>query len=476
MKLAGKLLLGIAVAAVVVMGAEMWHETQRMNELATLELEHETRIARALQASITLIWERQTEVIARQVVEQINVGTPNVDIHWVALAARSPGGGPRLAEDIRRAYAQGKFVQFTQADAQGVMQRYTYVPIANAGEPLAALELVQSMEPHHRFMRRTQMYQGAATLGMILVSGTLAIIIGVWFVDRPVRQLRAHVRALGDGTPPPPIAVRQRDEIGALAEELNTMSERLASRERLQHADRLRTVGQLASGIAHELGTPLNVIALRARLISSGEATGTDAATNAQVIVDQAGRMTTIIRQVLDYSRRQGVKMVVVDVRQVVTRTLDLIDTFARKQGVTVEVQAHDRPLPVRASETQLQQVLTNILLNGVQAMPAGGGKLSVEVGTCAAAPPAGHGGPRGDYCCVVVTDEGAGIAADDLPHIFEPFYTTKGVGEGTGLGLAVAHAIVEEHGGWITAENAPGRGARFAIYLLPTQEGEVAA
>ena len=469
MKVAWKLVLGIVVSTVAVTGVASWIEMRRRGELMTLDTAQQGRLAGALQRSIDLIWEREGVEIAQRVVESINEGIPEVGIHWVRLEP-VPSGLTALGGNIRQALDRGEMVRVMRTDEHDTEMRYTYVPIGGRAESRAALEIAESMAPHAAFARRTQLHQGAASVGLVCLSGLLAIVLGALFVERPVRQLRDYIRALGDGTPPRPITIRQRDEIGLLAEELNAMSARLASRERLQHADRLRTVGQLASGIAHELGTPLSVIGLRARLIVSGEATGADAVASATVVVEQAARMTTIIRQVLDYSRREGARMAVVDLRQVVGRTLDLVESFARKQGVAVQVHAGERPVFVRASDTQLQQVLTNVLLNGVQAMTAGG-TLTIEVGACEASPPAGHGGVAGEYCCAVITDDGPGIAAADLAHVFEPFFTTKGVGEGTGLGLAVAHAIVEEHGGWITVENAPGRGARFAVYLLPAHD-----
>ncbi len=471
MRVTGKLLIGTVLAIISVLGAESWYALRQGDDLKTVDVAHEERMARALQVTVNRVWQTEGEEVARRVVEAVNEGTPHVGIRWVA-PDHMPGS---LGEELRAAQVRGTFVRLMRTDDAGEEMRYTYVPIGNDGSAKGALELVETMAPRQAFVRRAQMQQGVAGVVLVVLSGLVALALGTRLVERPVQQLRQYVRALGAGTPPPQIALQRADEIGGLAQELHLMSERLAQRERLQHADRLRTVGQLASGIAHELGTPLNVIALRARLISSGEATGAEAVTNAGVIAEQAGRMTAIIRQVLDYSRREGVALAVLDFRHVVARTIELVDAFARKQGATMEVQTADQPLRVRASETKLQQVLTNIVLNGLQAMGTRG-RLLVEVGACAAVPPAGHGGAAGPHCCVVVTDDGPGIEPDDLPHLFEPFFTTKSVGEGTGLGLAVAQAIVEEHGGWIIAENAPGHGARFAIYLPRVEAAQSAA
>ena len=120
-----------------------------------------------------------------------------------------------------------------------------------------------------------------------------------------------------------------------------------------------------------------------------------------------------------------------------------------------------------------MQQVLTNLVVNAIQAMPAGGTVL-VDIARARTRPPAEHGGAEGEYLCVRVRDQGEGIAAEHLPHVFEPFFTTKDVGEGTGLGLAVAYGIVREHGGFIDVESKLGEGSDFSVYL--PLEGEAAS
>src|SRR5262249_50549342 len=173
-------------------------------------------------------------------------------------------------------------------------------------------------------------------------------------------------------------------ELGKLPHELNRVNERIVARERLQHADRLQTIGQLASGVAHELGTPLSIIGVRAGLIASGEAAGREAQTSAEAILEQAARMTAIVRQLLDYARRQRPPMGLIDFRQVVSACLAILEPLTEKQEGRVELVLPDQPVFVRGDKTQLQQVVTNLAMNGVHAMTAGG-RLRVEVGRAAA-------------------------------------------------------------------------------------------
>jgi len=222
--------------------------------------------------------------------------------------------------------------------------------------------------------------------------------------------------------------------------------------------------------VAHELGTPLNVVSGRAKMIAQGMVTGDDVAENARIISEQAARIAGIIRQLLDFSRRRGPRLGRGDLRPIAQRTVELLATLARKRSVTLDVEAADIPVTAQIDEAQVQQVLANLVVNGLQAMPHGG-RLLVKLGHTRATPPPDVGGPVADYVIVTVEDQGTGMGPDILPRIFEPFFTTKEVGEGTGLGLSVAYGIVREHGGWIDVESNPGEGSCFTIFLRPAPE-----
>jgi two-component system NtrC family sensor kinase len=244
---------------------------------------------------------------------------------------------------------------------------------------------------------------------------------------------------------------------------------RTAALEQLRHADRLTTVGKLAAGLAHEIGTPLNVITGYAQLITDEHPAESSQHKNAQIIAQQAQRVAVIIRQLLDFARRRSPQATRQDLGALARETTTLLGSLAHKHGVAIDVVVPAEPVWARADPGQLRQALTNLVVNGIQSMPTGG-TLTVMVDRRQAAPPADMDGGPGTYVCCEVTDEGGGVAPDHLDRLFEPFFTTKDVGEGTGLGLSVSYGIVREHGGWIAVHSAPGAGSRFAIFLPPEE------
>ena len=235
--------------------------------------------------------------------------------------------------------------------------------------------------------------------------------------------------------------------------------------DQLRHAERLATVGQLASGVAHELGAPLQIVMGRAEMIGEGDATPADLSTHARLILEQGRRMTKIIRQLLDFARPRSTQKDRVDLRQIAELSCALLRPLAAKQRIEIVREDEAPSAAAEADAEQLQQALMNVVMNGMQAMPSGG-VLKVGVRSTVARPPADVGGAEGHYLALSVEDEGAGIPAESLAHVFEPFFTTKPVGEGTGLGLAVAYGIVHEHQGWIDVESQVGKGSRFTFFF----------
>jgi len=254
--------------------------------------------------------------------------------------------------------------------------------------------------------------------------------------DSAVKQLTGFTRALEQG----------------LVQNQHLLSE---TQQQLRFTQRVAELGTLAASMAHEIGTPMNVILGRAEMLMRQ----TDDETMKKglgIITAQVERITRLMNQLLAVARRGPPNFRPVDLRDVVTNCLDAVEERLSQHCVQV-VSEYDEELPhIHGDSDLMMQVLLNLVLNAVQAMP--------ESGTLRVA--AVREGEQ--YIRLTVADTGHGIPPDVLPTIFEPFVTTKARGQGTGLGLTVVLGIVQEHGGSITVESTLGQGTTFTL-LLPT-------
>ena len=255
------------------------------------------------------------------------------------------------------------------------------------------------------------------------------------------------------------------------------VQDRQALSEQLRHAERLATVGQLASGMAHQLGTPLNVIMGRAKLIRTAVTRAVPAAVgaeerpaalpvavddNARIIHELSQHMADTIRGLLGLARKPSERQAA-DLLELTESALKLVQPVFSERRVRIKRLPMAGPFSIHVDPLALQQALTNLLVNAAQAT-APGGEVWVEVREASEAETAGR--PPGRTVRVAIRDSGPGIPPENLERLFEPFFTTKPVGEGTGLGLPVAQSIVTEHGGWIVATNPKGGGACFTVFL----------
>jgi signal transduction histidine kinase len=433
-------------------------------------------MGRVLRAAFATVMETEGEARAVSVLDYTDQRVRRVDIRWVSLEQDAPEARrPEVALDRLAPIRKDQDVHERVGG-----ELYTYVPVHIEGRPVSALEFTEKLEGEQAVVRHAIIGQLRIVAATALGIGLLASIVGLLVVARPIRRLVEHARRIGRGDlSVAPIGGGGGDEIAQLGQEMNAMCEQLADAqdaklralEQLRHSERLSTVGLLASGLAHELGTPLNVITLRAKAIARGRSTGAQAQDAATSIEQQASRVTQLVRQLLDFARRKTPERATVQVASVAEHAADLVRTVAAGRDVRIDVEPSD-DLRVLADAGQLEQVLTNILLNAVQVSPAGG-RVRIDADRISATPPAYLGAGRGEHVRISITDEGPGIAPDVLPHVFEPFFTTKDVGEGTGLGLAVCYGIVRDHGGWIDIVSAPGAGAKVIVHL-PT-EGDAA-
>jgi two-component system, NtrC family, sensor kinase len=479
MRLARKLLLALVAGNLVIVAVSAVLEIRREVALFDSDMRSDAReLGESVRQAVLGLWEVEGEEAALAYLREEAGRQDRLRIRWIwsgdgedaALAAPGPA----------RALRDGAVTSQLRPAGRGPGVLTTRVPVRTPTGREGAIELEESLAGRDEYLRTTVEAAGVIAGSLVVLSGLLAAGLGYLIVGRPTRLLVEKARRIGSGDLTGTLRLTQRDELSEIAEELNAMCERLrqagerardeararsAVVEQLRHADRLTTVGKLASGVAHELGTPINVVVGRARMIASGEASGPEALESARIVADQAVRMGAIIRQLLDFARRRTVRKEPRDLVAVVDSTLRLLAHLADRGGVALSA-SHQAPTAVVAIDDGLiQQVVTNLVMNGIQATPPGG-SVRVGVRRQRARPPADLGGEELDCLSLSVDDTGRGMDADTLAHAFEPFFTTKGAGEGTGLGLSVAYGIVRDHGGWMTAQSQPGAGSQVSVYL----------
>ncbi len=234
--------------------------------------------------------------------------------------------------------------------------------------------------------------------------------------------------------------------------------DRVRLERRLAQGQRLEAVGRLAGGIAHDFNNLITGIRGYAELLLDTLPGDDTRRTDLAEIIRASSRAAELTRQLLTFARRQVVTPRLLDLNQVLRDTEPLLRRLAG-DGVTLTTRQATRPVPVVVDPAQFEQVLTNLTVNARDAMPEGG---NLELSTSL----------EGESAVLAVSDEGVGIPAEALPHIFEPFYTTKAEGRGTGLGLATVYGIVEQADGRIEVQSQPGSGTVFRV-LLPRAEAE---
>lgn len=315
-------------------------------------------------------------------------------------------------------------------------------------------------------------------LGLLLI--VIAVLSTVALqrqVLRPLARLLAGIRALGRGEPGPLLQVDRRDEFGRVAEAFNEMAAQLeAARRRLvaetertleleqqlRQAETLAVAGKLASALAHEVGTPLNIISGRAEFLQATPGLDEAAKKDLTIIVDQIERISRIIRSMLDTVRSRRLELAPTPLAEVLDHAMPLLRFPARRRGVALAVALPPDLPPLLADASRMQQVLINLVVNALDVTPPGGG---VEVG-------ARREELRDrDGVAVWVRDTGPGIPEELVPRLFEPFFTTKPAGRGTGLGLAICRDIVRAHGGEIRVASEPGVGATFTVWIPAAKE-----
>jgi len=298
----------------------------------------------------------------------------------------------------------------------------------------------------------------------ILIS---ALIIGHFIsqkILRSLREIEKLAKSISGGNFSKSEEFRTNDELGAVIMAINSMSEELGHREEeLIQSKKLASLGILTAGVAHEITNPLNNISMIAQTYAElynklGEH---DRIEFMNKVDAETERIRKIVKNLLDFSKPKDANPKVAGINSVIRTTLTLVQNMIDVSNIETSVHLGENLPLVFVDEHQIQQVLVNLITNAVQAMSTGG-RLVIS----------SRMGKKSDSVEIGVADTGKGIAPEFLPHIFDPFFSTKGE-EGTGLGLSVSYGIIKNHKGEIRVESKPGVGTTFTIELPRYNEEE---
>ncbi|HEY6178988.1 MAG TPA: ATP-binding protein [Kofleriaceae bacterium] len=485
MKVAARITAATAVVVALASGSYAFLDQRTRRTERRAALEHEARaVANALRYDIETMpsaFRSPSEATLRELTRA--AAGWRVTVLPSAWRTTPPAEGVTLAQ-LRRLNAMVQ-VPRTTADIEAGLYFYD-LPIRAAserGEPdiVGMLEIARPADAIDA--TSDDLWRIAGMLALVV--GITTVMVGVFamrLVTRPITKLVSGIDDVAKGDLSHVILSERDDEIGALATRFNEMTfslresrgetqrqneAKLALEQRLGQTEKLATLGQLAAEIAHEVGTPLNVIAGRARSIQRKVKDPEAVEKNSEIIAEQTARITRIIQRLLDFTRRKvGIAPPAeVSVNDLAQSTIELLAGQFASARVKVRLERTAQPARVAGDPDRLQQVLINLLLNALQAMPDGG-SIVLETSTVRRTRPGLEGSAEQDFVTVAVADTGIGIPAEIRDRIFDPFYTTKEGRGGTGLGLAVVSGIVKEHDGWIEVDDNAGGGTVFRVFL----------
>ncbi len=485
MKVGTRLAIGLMAALTPVVAVYTYNRVRTSTRIFEQDLKRETRATElALNQAINLDVQRSEWNDIRSVLETISEQGMSVAVLdnsgklWYSLddfPIKLPA-----PEEIRAEIRANGSSEFTQTAAG----RYWFCRIAPMGSAPALGYLLVAQdwtEVRHDLYRRTVSSIVAGAV-VVLLTAVLIPLVARKYVSLPLAELSRRVSSLSTGEeserePAGDEVTLITEEFRKLARELSVARRRLLDESerkvelerRLRHSDKLATIGTLASGLAHEIGTPLGVIRGRAEHLLRSNPDERKLAQGLEIIINQIDRITRIVRMLLDFGRRREPIRVTSDLRAIVQRTLHLLETEAENRNIRLVSDLGARPLMVDCDVDQMQQVFVNLGMNALDAMASSGGELQVSAQRRIA-----DGREQVRLC---FEDNGPGIHEELKDRVFDPFFTTKDPGKGTGMGLAVSQSIVRDHDGDLTLEPRQ-HGARFVVTLALShrREAELAA
>jgi signal transduction histidine kinase len=481
-----KLVLGLATASAVILGSYGWRELRKEKKDLTDVAKHDMKVlGTALKVAIENALRDQQVADVTEILTSLKLKDSAIDVLVFDPAGQlSPHsfGSPSTAEVVRDGVREVRSSGEALVRIQGTRDLSRIVGIfplrdddgTNLGSiaivrPLDALRADLRSETIATFLSILSLIAGVAGVGWFLVH---------LYVGRPLGRLMVAMEDVRAGNLTANVSVQRTDEVGRLTAEFNAMVRELEGARRrlieatesrealeagLRRVDKLASLGQLSAGLAHEIGSPLQILNGRAHALASRADLPAEIRRIAQVFEEQSDRIAKIVEQLMTVARRKPAQWGEFDLKSTVGPIVELMGHEARRRGVRLEFDCPN-PLPkVVADVDQVQQVTLNLLSNALRATPRGG---QVRLSLAASSFNTGQSTPERPSVSLVVHDTGCGISEELLGHIFEPFFTTWAEAGGAGLGLAVVRSIVDEHGGTISVSSKQNVGTRLTVHF----------
>lgn len=395
-----------------------------------------------------------------------------------AIAIMSKSGKIIASNRMKTIFLQGDLDLTTGADGQILSSRESIFALAKSRgrfgfegfgwTVVAAVSINEALSP----VKKVE----TTSLGLALTGIIVILVLVVFFARRsikPLKELSQTARKIAETKDfSSAVSAPSKDEVGRLAEAFNGMVTEVKNHidhisrmeEEMRWADRLSALGELSAGMAHEIKNPLGVIKSSAEILERRLEKGEQEGLLASAISEEAIRLSALLESFLQFARPRPPKNNLCQINAVIGKTLLLLDSEISRAGIDLKKSFQDDVPPLYSDENQIHQVLVNLIINAVQAMPEGGFlKIETELSSFP-----GNSGPEGEAVLISVADTGPGISPETRDQIFNPFYTTKE--KGTGLGLSITFRIISGLGGELKLESST-EGTTFKIYLPVNRE-----
>ena len=486
MRIPTKLVLGLATASAVILGSYGWRELRKEKKDLTDVAKHDMKVlGTALKVAIENALRDQQVADVTEILTSLKLKDSAIDVLVFDPAGQlSPHsfGSPNSAEVVRDGVREVRSSGEALVRIQGTRDLSRIVGIFplrdDDGTNLGSIAIVRPLDALRADLRSETVSTFLSILSLIVGVAGVGWFLVHLYVGHPLGKLMVAMEDVRAGNLTANVSVQRTDEVGRLTAEFNAMVRELEGARRrlieatesrealeagLRRVDKLASLGQLSAGLAHEIGSPLQILNGRARALASRADLPAEIRRIAQVFEEQSDRIAKIVEQLMTVARRKPAQWGEFDLGSTVGPIVELMGHEARRRGVRLEFD-YANPLPkVVADVDQVQQVTLNLLSNALRATPRGG---QVRLTLAASSFKTGQSTPEHPSVSLVVQDTGCGISEELLGHIFEPFFTTWAEAGGAGLGLAVVRSIVDEHGGTITVSSEKNVGTSLTVHF----------